>query len=212
MAKVSAGTAGKKKVTDALELVDGSFRSPKGVANYAYLVKPDRYQDQGEPKNKITMTFSADDPEWIALRAKLLEIENNWRAQVGWAKVDSPTCVKDNEDGTASVNFSRKAKETAPGVFAPVPVVDAAVKPTTAPVWGGAICRVQFGIGQYVKAGRCGVKCYLNGVQLLKASESTGGGTSTFEVEAEYSGSEAAVSDESGGFEVEDLADVEELT
>lgn len=144
-------------------------RSCRGSASYAYLSRADVFRN-GDPTHKITVTFDPTDPEYTAMVDRILAFENSFRRDNNSAAVNIPSCIKaDKENGRPCITFRTKAKEDASQKegFVPVMTVGPDAKPIDPQIWSGDTVRVVFTLAGWTSAIGCGVKPYLNAVQLL---------------------------------------------
>lgn len=174
----------------------GRLRTPKGIAAFAYLNKPDT--SFGKSRYRINVFFSAKDPEFKTFVATLKKMKEEFSTTIG--RKSNPIPVKKANEklaetvgvkvGTPYCEFDTKHKEG----DAPLPVFDARGKEDkTLDVWGGDIVRVEITMAGWELPTGIGIKGYLNAVQLLKAGDRTGARGASFEVEEEY-----LVDDDSG--------------
>lgn len=160
-----------------------TMRSPKGIAAYAYLTKPDQDFD----KYKITVLFDKKDPEYVAFVKELKALAKEAGVKNLPIKlVDEKFSEKVGQPvGTPYVKFELDAeREGKPN--GPIPTFNAAgKKDDTLQVYGGDIVRAEGRLVSWTLSGDSGLKFYLKAVQMLK-SNWKGGAGSTFTEEAEY--------------------------
>lgn len=179
----------------------GRAVSPKGIAAWAYLDDPAENMD-GKLKQKITVFFKKDDPEFQAFLKQLVETEKEHASATGKV-AGMPSCLKiatakDLEKvpgiavGDPFVEFSTNPREAKDGTVKPVPVVGANAQPTSEQVWMGDIVRVQCNIAGWEQPTKRGIKCYLSGVQLLKSNKKGGSGIDMFAADAAFAQAEEA--------------------
>lgn len=170
------------------------YTSPKGIANYPALVRPDtRYNPEGTYKTGLIV--SAEEVEELIEQCKDCFTEEFGKkkpissAQMPYKKHS----VKDGDDYVDTddyvINFSSKKM---PKFF------DAKGNPITntkliEKMGGGSKLRLKGAIGAYNAGGKVGVKIYLNEVQVIKYVEFNGGGF-------------AADDEEDDGFDVSNAA------
>lgn len=174
----------------------GKFKSPKGLAIYAWLNTPDtKYKAEGE--YKVTMRFSGDDAVKLkeqvdgfiekAIDLAVEEAEEKARAKDPKAKfdkakarakvklADKPYRVVEDEDqnetGELDFNFKSKAsfidKKTKETVNRTVPLFDAKGKKTGAIVYGGSELKVAYDVSPFSTAIGTGVSLRLDAVQII---------------------------------------------
>lgn len=187
----------------------GKAVTPKGIAAWAYLNEPAEGLDRD--RQKITLFLTKTDPELKEFLKKLTAARDTFAKECG-VKVESiafpvklatekeTSKIKGIDLGTPFIEFNTNPREKN-GVVVPVPVVGADAKPTDTEVWGGDIVRVQCSIAGWKNAGKYGLKCYLNGVQLLQSNRQGGSGTDMFNADEAFESSteEAAFSPEPAG-------------
>ncbi len=167
----------------------GRLRTPKGIAAFAYLRKPDT--SFGKSRHRITMFFNAKDEEFKTFVTTLKKMKEEFSTAKG--RKSNPIPVKKANEklaetvgvkvGTPYCEFETKFKEGDKDIA----VFDARGKEdNTLDVWGGDIVRAEISMAGWELPTGIGIKGYLNCVQLLKAGPRTGGAGSTFEVEEEY--------------------------
>lgn len=172
----------------------GKIRSPKGIAAFAYLKKPDT--SFGKVRYRINVFFDAADPEFVEFVKKLKKVNTAFGKKVG--RKPNPIPVKltneklakatDQPVGTPYCEFETKCDPDQPR---PVPIFDAsAVKRDDLFVYGGDIVRIEANVNGWELPSGVGVKMYLNAAQLLK-SNWKGGAGNAFEQEDEFLGEDA---------------------
>jgi hypothetical protein len=172
----------------------GKIRTPKGIAAFAYLKKPD--VSFGKCRYRINVFFDPDDPEYVEFTKKLKKVNTAFGKKVN--RKPNPIPVKlTNEKlskatgqpvGTPYCEFETKCDPDQPR---PVPVFDAsAVARDDLFVYGGDIVRVEANVSGWELPSGVGTKMYLNAVQLLK-SNWKGGAGNAFEQEDEFLGEDA---------------------
>lgn len=185
----------------------GKIRSPKGIAAFAYLKKPDT--SFGKVRYRINVFFDAADPEFVEFVKKLKKVNTAFGKKIG--RKPNPIPVKltneklakatDQPVGTPYCEFETKCDPDQPR---PVPIFDAsAVKRDDLFVYGGDIVRIEANVNGWELPSGVGVKMYLNAAQLLK-SNWKGGAGNAFEQEDEFLG------DDTADPESDDLEDEEE--
>jgi hypothetical protein len=169
----------------------GKIRTPKGIAAFAYLNKPDT--SFGKVRFRINVFFDPDDPEYGEFTGKLKKANKAFGKKIG-RKVNPIPVKLTNEKlsaatgqpvGTPYMEFETKAD---PDNLRPVPVFDAsAVQRTDLYVYGGDIVKVEANVSGWELPNGAGIKLYLGAVQLLK-SNWKGGAGNAFAQEDEFLG------------------------
>lgn len=180
------------------------FVSPKGVASYPYLSKPDtKFNPDGE--YKVSLIVAGDD----ASKVIALLTEKHEAAVAQAKKENAGKRVKEGElpfienedDGTVTFKFKLKAKvtpkkgdpfEQKPALF------DAKGKPLTgAPkVGGGSTIKTSYEVVPYYTAiAGAGVSLRLKAVQIIELKEYSGGGNAESYGFGEEEGFEAGKDD-----------------
>lgn len=161
----------------------GKIRTPKGVAAFAYLHKPD--DSFGKERYRINVFFpDKNDPEFKTFVKKLKDA----KAEHGVKNIPIKLCNEklsetiDLPVGTPFIECETQYREDkeAPAIFNARGQRDDSLN-----VFGGDIVRVEATLCTWELPSGSGLKLYLNAVQLLK-SNYTGGAGSTFEEEEEY--------------------------
>lgn len=168
-------------------------RTPRCVAAFAYLTKPD--DSFGKERHRITCVFqdAKNDPEAKKFIADLVEMNNTFRKEHGKKPEKCPSCLKKADEkqaklfgcdvGTLYMEFESNVTAEHDG---PIPRFNAAGEEDTGlTVYGGDIVRVEAQMCGWELPSGLGIKGYLRAVQLLKSNFSGGSG-STFEVEEDY--------------------------
>lgn len=186
--------------------------TPKGVAVYPHLQKPDDYE--GKRKYKITLRLPADDPKTEQLIEKLESLRDDYwengeepkrkfnvkqRAQL---KAHPVYRTEEDDDGnptgfilvSADCNAEFTDRDTGRSVSLKPQLLDAKKKPIPddVAIWGGSTVRVAFQPYTWAQGGTIkayGVKMRLKAVQVIDLV--SGGGA-------------ANVFDEEDGFDVSD--------
>ena len=160
------------------------FVSPKGIASYPYLTKPDtKFNPDGE--YKVSLIVSGGD----ASKAIAFLTEQHKAAVAKAQKENAGKRVKEselpfieNDDGTVTFKFKLKAKvtpkkgdqfEQKPALF------DAKGKPLNGEpkVGGGSVIKVSYEVVPYYTAiAGAGVSLRLKAVQIIELKEYSGGG------------------------------------
>ena len=160
------------------------FVSPKGIASYPHLTKPDtKFNTEGE--YKVSLIVSGGD----ASKAIAFLTEQHKAAVSKAKKENAGKRVKEsglpfieNDDGTVTFKFKMKAKvtpkkgdpfEQKPALF------DAKGKPLTGEpkVGGGSVIKVSYEVVPYYTAiAGAGVSLRLKAVQIIELKEYSGGG------------------------------------
>ncbi len=165
---------------------DGRVRTPRGIAAFAYLTKPDTSYDKC--RHRITLFFEKKDPEFKAFVKTLKALAKS----VGMPASKLPLKLANEKlsetcnvpVGTPHIEFASNTQEGGD----PLPIFNARGQVDgTLDVWGGDLVRVETSFSTWELSGKTGIKGYLNAVQLL---QSNGGGRadagSSFETEEEY--------------------------
>ena len=188
------------------------FVSPKGLASYPYLTKPDtKFNPDGE--YKVSLIVAGDDASKAI--AFLTEKHNASVAQA--KKENAGKRVKEgelpfieNDDGTVTFKFKMKAKvtpkkgdpfEQKPALF------DAKGKPLTGEpkVGGGSTIKVSYEVVPYYTAiAGAGVSLRLKAVQIIELKEYSGGGNAESYGFGEEEGFEADEEDNDPPFDTDE--------
>lgn len=179
--------------------------TPKGVAAWPHLNKPDEYK--GKKSYKVNLKLTAEDSEkLIALidketekvKAETIEKledtvangktgEAKKKAKDALAKltvgVPYTAAVDDDGDETGDYVFKFKAnaefEDRKTGQIKPItiPLFDAKKKPTKVAIWGGSTIKVAYALVPYyvASANSCGVSLRIEGVQVIDLVSSGGG-------------------------------------
>lgn len=168
----------------------GKFVTPKGVAQYPWLTKPDT-KFNAEGVYKLSLAIPKTEATEFLEAAKQAFIDEFGQSKM--AKAHMP--FKEDEDGNVIFSFKSKIK---PRLY------DSQGKPITddVSVGGGSVVKVSGAFGPYNKGANMGVALYLNAVQIIKLVE-----ISSSPFEAEEGGFVAAAQDDS--FPVAPNAEVE---
>lgn len=179
------------------------FVSPKGIASYPHLTKPDtKFNTEGE--YKVSLIVSGGD----ASKAIDFLTEQHTAAVSKAKKENAGKRVKEsglpfieNDDGTVTFKFKLKAKvtpkkgdpfEQKPALF------DAKGKPLTGEpkVGGGSVIKVSYEVVPYYTAiAGAGVSLRLRAVQIIELKEYSGGGNAESYGFGEEEGFEAGEDD-----------------
>ena len=188
------------------------FVSPKGLASYPYLTKPDtKFNPDGE--YKVSLIVAGDDASKAI--AFLTEKHNASVAQA--KKENAGKRVKEgelpfieNDDGTVTFKFKMKAKvtpkkgdpfEQKPALF------DAKGKPLTGEpkIGGGSTIKVSYEVVPYYTAiAGAGVSLRLKAVQIIELKEYSGGGNAESYGFGEEEGFEADDEDNDPPFDTDE--------
>ena len=188
------------------------FVSPKGLASYPYLTKPDtKFNPDGE--YKVSLIVAGDDASKAI--AFLTEKHNASVAQA--KKENAGKRVKEgelpfieNDDGTVTFKFKMKAKvtpkkgdpfEQKPALF------DAKGKPLTGEpkIGGGSTIKVSYEVVPYYTAiAGAGVSLRLKAVQIIELKEYSGGGNAESYGFGEEEGFEADEEDNDPPFDTDE--------
>lgn len=167
----------------------GKIRTPKGVAAFAFLNKPDN--SFGKPRYRINIFFDKKDPEYVEFVGKLKKLNEEYGEQTG--RKPNPVPIKlTNEKLSATVNqpvgtpfIEMQSKYDSNSK--PIPVFNAAAEKIDSYVYGGDIVRAEGNVSGWELPAGVGIKVYLGAVQLLKSNWQGGKGAS-FEAEEEFLG------------------------
>ena len=160
------------------------FVSPKGIASYPYLTKPDtKFNTEGE--YKVSLLVSGDDAskaiDFLTKQHKAA-VSKAQKENAGKRVKESELPFIENDDGTVTFKFKMKAKvtpkkgdpfEQKPALF------DAKGKPLTGEpkVGGGSVIKVSYEVEPYYTAiAGAGVSLRLKAVQIIELKEYSGGG------------------------------------
>ena len=188
------------------------FVSPKGIASYPYLTKPDtKFNPDGE--YKVSLIVAGDDA------SKAIDfLTEKHNASVAQAKKENAgKRVKEgelpfieNDDGTVTFKFKMKAKvtpkkgdpfEQKPALF------DAKGKPLTGEpkIGGGSTIKVSYEVVPYYTAiAGAGVSLRLKAVQIIELKEYSGGGNAESYGFGEEEGFEADDEDNDPPFDTDE--------
>src|SRR3990172_3840414 len=194
------------------------IRTPRGVAAFAYLQKPD--DSFGKNRYRIDMFWPdyKENPEFTEFLKTLSKMNADFLKGLSRKATKVPGCMKVTDAklaelvgvpvGTPHMSFETNA-DTAKG---PIPVFNAkAEREDSLLVYGGDIVRVETTISGWELPTGAGINGYLNSVQLLK-SNWAGGAGSTFEAEQDFLDEDApeANDDVADALEEEDESPFEE--
>jgi hypothetical protein len=135
------------------------FVTPKGVAQYPWLTKPDtKFSEEGV--YKVSLAIPEADAKAFAKAAQDTFVNEYGQAKL--SKAHMP--FKKDEDGNLVFSFKSKLK---PRLY------DSAGKPITedVAVGGGSVLKVSGAFGPYNKGANMGVALYLNAVQIIELVE-----------------------------------------
>ena len=179
------------------------LRTPRGVARYAYVNKPDD-SAFGKDRYRITVVFDSADPEFKMFVTTLKSLASQHCEEIG--KLVEETKIplkfvdekmskgKNGRPGTGDpvgapyMEFEANSSFERGGDVVPIviPIFDAGGKECDAQVYGGDIVRVETRIQGWLLKGDHGLKGFLNACQQLKSNWSGSKTGSSFEAEAEY--------------------------
>ena len=168
------------------------FTSPIGVAVYPRLNKPDtKFDAAGVYKTNLALPADAESTKRLV--AFLQKRYDDYVAQLTEANKGRKPKMNDvpfedefDKDGNATGNILFKFSSKASGVYNGKPwerkikLFDAKGNSTTAEVWGGSQIKVSFTVGEYKAGVNCGIKCYLEGVQVIELVSGSGGSASDY--------------------------------
>lgn len=163
--------------------------SPKGVAKYAWLNKPDtKFKDAGEYKVTLVMSKEAAEPMMKllaplhkkAVAAAKANPKNKNKTLTTWPFYKDVLDDNGDETGEVEFNFKRTASGISKKTQKPWSIVpdlfDAKGRPlpADAKVYGGSIIKVAFTVGAYDKPVGNGISLRLESVQVIKLVEGSG--------------------------------------
>lgn len=161
-----------------------NFTSPKGVAGFTSLNRPDtKYDSDGVYHTKLT----------FASREVLEELEDLMKEEaleeLGKAKAAKAVLpIKENEDGTVTVKFKTNATDKE-GNLKKLKFFDGKGNPIRNAddlnIGGGSVLKIKGAAKAYANGTNIGVTLYINSVQIIKYEEYSGGGFDADD-EAEY--------------------------
>ena len=188
------------------------FVSPKGIASYPYLTKPDtKFNHEGEYKVSLivagdaaskTIDFLTEQHEVAVAKAK--------KEHAGKRVKESELPFIENDDGTVTFKFKLKAKVTPKNgdPFEQKPALfDAKGKPLTGEpkVGGGSVVKVSYEVVPYYTAiAGAGVSLRLKAVQIIELKEYSGGGNAESYGFGEEDGFETSEEDDTPPFDTDD--------
>jgi hypothetical protein len=155
---------------------DGPYMSPRCTVQWVALRdgKPDEYQ--GKQQYKATAVFAPQDPDFLKMADRLTRFENRWRQHNNQPPVEMAGCIKTDAakfNGWPYIQFTRNPREDG---SMPISLYDVTGKAApSADIRYGDRVKLSFTACGYFaknKAIGCGIKPYLQAVQLL---ESVGG-------------------------------------
>jgi hypothetical protein len=163
--------------------------TPKGLAHFAYVNKPDTEGMYSDGKYKITVSFPADSEFVKTLEDKVQALLTEQYGDRIPRNANSPIKYGDDQDND-------KMRETMAGrVFiraktAKAPVVVDAKKqalPEGLTVFGGDTVKVAMTLAVYEAGSGKGVTAYLDAIQLLEKRNAGGAGADAFGIEDGFS-------------------------
>ena len=164
-----------------------TVRTPKGIAAFAYLTKPDT--SFNKTRYRISVFFDKEDPEFVAFvkllreEAKKAGLNPKKALPFKLANQKVAEAVKDEAVvvGTPYLELASNGEDKPP-----IPVYNAAAQQEDGIfVYGGDIVRAEGTLCKWSMTAGEGLKVYLRAVQLLK-SNWNGGAGSSFETEDDY--------------------------
>ncbi len=160
----------------------------RGIARYPWLNKPDT-KFKAEGLYKVDLEIDADTAEPLIRQFEDMRAQEMKAAQKALKgkkakEADLPIQPKLDEDGNETGLFILRAKMIASGVSKKtgkqwsraVPIFDTKGKPANPQIFGGS--EIILGIAPKAWSnpkGECSVTCYLEGVQVIKLSQGSGG-------------------------------------
>jgi hypothetical protein len=181
-----------------------NFTSPKGIAGFTSLTRPDtKYDADGVYHTKLTFP-SLESVEGLIELMKEEALEELGKAKA--AKVKFP---EENEDGTVTIKFKSKAKDKN-GNTKKLPLFDGRGNPIKntedLSIGGGSVLKIKGAAKGYANGTNIGVTLYINSVQIIKLEEYGGGGFDADD-EAEFVADEAPARSPKKSEEVEEDED-----
>jgi hypothetical protein len=172
-----------------------SLITPKGVANYPWLNKPDT--KFGKTEFKCGLVF-----ESVTAAKPVIDAAKEVFAEEFGPKAKAKLPLEKQEDGTVLLRTHSKSKP-------PLMDIKGNEVKATVKLGGGSVVKLGITLQAYDNGGKKGVTAYLNGVQIIKLVE-YGGGTPQFgSAEDEVEDGEGFVA---GSESFEDETDGEELS
>lgn len=179
------------------------FVSPKGIASYPYLTKPDtKFNTEGE--YKVSLLVSGGDAskaiDFLTEQHKAA-VSKAKKENAGKRVKESELPFIENDDGTVTFKFKMKAKVTPKkgDTFEQKPALfDAKGKPLTGEtkIGGGSVVKVCYEVVPYYTAiAGAGVSLRLKAVQIIELKEYSGGGNAESYGFGEEEGFEASEED-----------------
>lgn len=195
------------------------FTSPRGVAGYPYLTKPDtKFNPEGEYKVDLLIKDPTDVAKMTDLLDEQFEVAfKKAKAEAKGAKVkEGSRGYEEQEDGSIKVRFKLKAsgKRKDGTEFTQKPALfNAKGEPLKADkvVGSGSTIKVSFEVVPfYTKLAGAGITLRMKAVQVIKLESYAGGDASSYGFEAEEGGDEDEDQDSGGSdFESEDSDNTE---
>ena len=161
------------------------FVSPKGIAYYPYLTKPDtKFNADGEYKVSMIVAGDADSKAIDFMTEQHEDAVAKARKENAGKRVkEGDLPFIENDDGTVTFKFKLKAKVTPKNgdTFEQKPALfDAKGKPLTGAqnIGGGSTIKVSYEVVPYYTAiAGAGISLRLKAVQVIELKEYSGGGT-----------------------------------
>jgi hypothetical protein len=187
--------AKRSKGASITKLTGGVQRTPKGIARFAYVNRPDD-STYGKDRFRVTVVFDKNDPEFKAFAQKVTALAKQHAAEIGQSGTGNVPLKLVNEKmadrtgdavGTPYMEFESNSSFVRNGeeVSVTIPIFNAKGQEEDVQVYGGDIVRVEARFAGWELNGDHGVKGYLNAVQQLQSNWQGGTGT-TFQAEDEY--------------------------
>lgn len=189
----------------------------RGIARYPWLNKPDtKFEAEGVYKVDLEITADVAEPlirSFTDMRAQAMKEAVKTLKGKKAKEADLPISPKlDADTGEETGTFILKAKMKASGVTKAgkawsraVPIFDAKGRPANPSIYGGS--EIILGLAPKSWAnpkGECSVTCYLEGVQVIKLSQGSGGASASalgFGVVDDGYAEEEAVEGEAAGYD-----------
>lgn len=212
----------KRKGAQITKLQGGTLRTPKGIARFAYVNRPDD-STYGKDRYRITVVFDKADPEFKAFVLKLKALAELHGSEIGKSgKGNIPIKLVDeklkgytgDEVGTPYMEFESNSKFVRNGneVEVTIPIFNSKGQEEDLQIYGGDIVRVETRVSGWLLNGDHGIKGYLNAVQQLKSNWSGATGTTFGDESDEYPAEEVEteeLEEESGSSFADESDDTE---
>jgi hypothetical protein len=144
--------------------------TPRGVAMYPWLTKPDTKFDAGGIY-KMSLQLNSEDGSTQELADKIRDLYLEEYGDKKLARANFPF----KEDGEGNTVFSFKSRKK-PKIYNSKGQIIA--NPDSLKIGGGSEVKVSFTMQAYDKGSNCGVVLYLNAVQIIQLAEYKSGASS----------------------------------